>query len=189
MNETTSDAAPTPPFQPIVKPDSRTAETSSESRSRSRPADSLALAAEGENRDRSRLPGLDERQRRRLDAVREQALAAPERDREDHQVELVDEVVREQRLHERRAARDEDVARELLLQAPRLPSRGRRRRSAPSCCSTRGSRAWSRRRTSASRSSSRRTRPCLPSSATPSRSRRTSRARGAARRLPSARRT
>ena len=52
----------------------------------------------------------------RVGGVREQALALAEQHREDHQVELVDEAAREQRLHERRAAGHEDVAGEPLLQ-------------------------------------------------------------------------
>src|SRR6266581_3127640 len=51
-----------------------------------------------------------------LPRLREEALAAPEDDREHHQAQLVDEVVLDQRLHELGAAVDHDVPVLLLLQ-------------------------------------------------------------------------
>src|SRR6266568_664213 len=64
--------------------------------------DKDAVGAEG--------PGLDELQLQPVDAVREQAPAAAEDRREDHQPQLVDEARLQQRRHESPAAGDEDVA-------------------------------------------------------------------------------
>ena len=57
---------------------------------------------------------VDEPQRLLVARLAEEALAASEHDREDHQPQLVDEVVLEQRLHELGAAVDDDVAVVLL---------------------------------------------------------------------------
>ena len=59
---------------------------------------------------------VDEPQRLLVARLAEEALAASEHDGEDHQPELVDEVVLDQRLHEPGAAVDDDVAVLLLLQ-------------------------------------------------------------------------
>src|SRR5689334_18485048 len=61
-------------------------------------------------------PALGERELEAVDAVREEAPAAAEDRREDHQPELVHEVGLEQRRHELAAARDEDRALGLVLQ-------------------------------------------------------------------------
>src|SRR6516165_9028654 len=53
-------------------------------------------------------PALGELQLQPVDAVGEQALAAPEDRREDHQAELVHQVRCEQSPHERAAPGDED---------------------------------------------------------------------------------
>src|SRR5689334_20108623 len=76
----------------------------------------LPLRPEDQNHRLAGLPGLDVLHRLRRVGVREHALAGTEHDREDHQVQLVDEVVRHQPVDELRAARDEDVALELLFQ-------------------------------------------------------------------------
>src|SRR5262245_2435203 len=61
-------------------------------------------------------PRFGEVELQAVDPVRERALAAAQDRREDHQPELVDEVVLEQRSHERAAAVDEDRARGLVLE-------------------------------------------------------------------------
>ena len=74
---------------------------------------------EREEGDRVALLALDEGQGADVGAVREEALAVAEHDREDHQAELVDdvdEVVGQQRLHESGAAGDEYVVGEPLLE-------------------------------------------------------------------------
>ena len=58
--------------------------------------------------------------------VAEEALAAAEQDREDHQPQLVDEVVLDQPLDQLGAAGDEDDAVDLALQLRDLRRRGRR---------------------------------------------------------------
>src|SRR6201747_2721340 len=79
------------------------------------PAPCLA-ALVGEDRDaganRLRVGQL---QRRLLGALAEQALAAAEDDREDHQPQLVDQAVREQAPHQLGAAGDQDHAVDLAL--------------------------------------------------------------------------
>src|SRR3954452_5414181 len=65
-------------------------------------------------RARGELPAVDELQARRAGGVAEQALTAPEHDREDHQPPLVDEPALDQSVVELGAARDEDVALALL---------------------------------------------------------------------------
>ena len=108
--------------------------------------------------------------------VGEDAQPAADRHREDHQPQLVDEVVVEQRVHERAAAVDQDrpaVARPSARHAGDDVALQH-----ASCCSTRDRSACSTRRPWASRSSGRRTRPRR--SATPRRSSRRSPARRAA---------
>src|SRR4029077_1393228 len=60
--------------------------------------------------------GVGEPQSLLVARLAEEPLPAPEHDRVDHQPELVDQIVLDQRLHELSAARDENVPVDLLLQ-------------------------------------------------------------------------
>ena len=59
---------------------------------------------------------VDEAHRLLVAGLAEEAPAGPEHDREDHQPQLVDEVMLDQRAHELVAGVDEDLAADLLLQ-------------------------------------------------------------------------
>src|SRR5204863_4545070 len=65
-------------------------------------------------------PRLEQAERLRGLRVPEESFAAAEHHRKHHQPELVDEVVVDQRLNQRCAAGDEDVALGLLLQLRHL---------------------------------------------------------------------
>src|SRR5207245_2631929 len=70
---------------------------------------SVGRTAQRQRHDAAGRLGLDEVEREALGLVAEEALAGAEHDREDHQPQLVDEVVLEQRLHELTAAGDQEL--------------------------------------------------------------------------------
>jgi hypothetical protein len=96
------------------------------------------FVGEDEDAVRTHRLGVDEAQLLLRNTALEQTLPCAQDDREDHQAVLIDEAVLGEASDQRRAARDEDVAVDLVLEA--LDLARDRLRPWPTSCGCRSSR-------------------------------------------------